>query len=97
MVFLSDSSIIRDLGEKLMQHWVEINLVTLQKLIETKPQRMQVTVFVGCPVQDLVIGPDSGDSLQDDNGARLGPENRSRTSLRQKAKLWINMGSSSAP
>ena len=31
---------MQDLGEKLMQHWMEINLVTLQKLIETMPQRM---------------------------------------------------------
>ena len=28
-------SSIQELGEKLMQHWTEINLVTLQKLIET--------------------------------------------------------------
>ncbi|MED6257987.1 hypothetical protein ATANTOWER_001394 [Ataeniobius toweri] len=31
-------SSIQDLGEKLIQHWVEINLVILQKLIETMPQ-----------------------------------------------------------
>ncbi|KAJ0016393.1 hypothetical protein NQD34_014682 [Periophthalmus magnuspinnatus] len=36
----SDSNIINATGEKLMQHWMEINLVTLQKLIETMPQRM---------------------------------------------------------
>ena len=33
-------SSIQDLGEKLMQHRTEINLVTLQKLIETMPKRM---------------------------------------------------------
>ena len=33
-------SSIQDLGEKLMQHWMEINLVILQKFIETMPQRM---------------------------------------------------------
>ena len=32
-------SSLQDLGEKLMQHWMEINLVTLQKLIETIPQQ----------------------------------------------------------
>lgn len=35
------SSSMQELGEKLMQHWMEINLVTLQ-LIETMPQRMCV-------------------------------------------------------
>ena len=30
-------SSIKDHGEKLIQHWTEINLVTLQKLIETMP------------------------------------------------------------
>ena len=38
-------SSIQDLGEKLMQHWTEIKLVTLQKLIETMP--MSVTSFFG--------------------------------------------------
>ena len=37
-------SSIQDLGEKLMQHWMEINLVTLQKLIETMPQRMRAVI-----------------------------------------------------
>uniref|UniRef100_A0A3B5RET6 Tc1-like transposase DDE domain-containing protein n=1 Tax=Xiphophorus maculatus TaxID=8083 RepID=A0A3B5RET6_XIPMA len=37
-------SSIQDLGERLMQHWMEINLVTLQKLIETMPQRMQAVI-----------------------------------------------------
>lgn len=31
---------IQDLGEKLTQHWMEMNLVTLQKFIETIPQQM---------------------------------------------------------
>ena len=31
-------------SEKWMQHWMEINLVTLQKLIETMPQRMGAIV-----------------------------------------------------
>ena len=30
-------SSVQDLGEKLMQHWSEINLETLQNLIETMP------------------------------------------------------------
>ena len=33
-------SSIQDLGEKLMQHWTKIHLVTLQKLIKTMPQWM---------------------------------------------------------
>ena len=33
-------SSLQDLGEKLMQHWMEINLVTLQKLLQTMTQRM---------------------------------------------------------
>ncbi|KAJ0044195.1 hypothetical protein NL108_012306, partial [Boleophthalmus pectinirostris] len=33
-------SLMQDLGEKLMQHWMEINLVRLQKLIETMAQQM---------------------------------------------------------
>ena len=37
-------SSIQDLGEKLMQHWTEINLVTLQKLIKTMPQWMRATI-----------------------------------------------------
>ena len=37
-------SSIQDLGEKLMQHWKEINLVTLQKLIETTPQQMRAVI-----------------------------------------------------
>ena len=37
-------SSMQDLGEKLMQHWMEINLVTLQKLIETMPQRMRAVI-----------------------------------------------------
>ena len=37
-------SSIQDHGEKLMQHWTEINLVTLQKLIETMPQRMHAVI-----------------------------------------------------
>ena len=41
----SDSTIINeDPGEKLMQHWMEINLVTLQNLIETMTQRMCVII-----------------------------------------------------
>lgn len=31
-------SLIKDLGEKLMQQWMEINLVTLWRLIETMTQ-----------------------------------------------------------
>ena len=37
-------SSIQDVGETLMQHWMEINLVTLQKLIETMPQRMRAVI-----------------------------------------------------
>jgi len=37
-------SSLQDLGEKLMQHWLEINLVTLQKLIETMPHRMSAVI-----------------------------------------------------
>ena len=37
-------SSMQDLGEKLIQHWTEINLVTLQKLIETMPQRMSAVI-----------------------------------------------------
>lgn len=33
------SSSMQDLPEKWMQHWMEIHLVTLQKQIETMPQR----------------------------------------------------------
>lgn len=33
-------SSIPDHGERVMQHWAEINLMTLQKLIETMPQRV---------------------------------------------------------
>ena len=35
---------MQDLGEKLMEHWMEINLVTLQKLIETMPQQMYAAI-----------------------------------------------------
>ncbi|KAF7648268.1 hypothetical protein LDENG_00159640 [Lucifuga dentata] len=34
-------SSIQDLGEKLMQFWMEINVVTLHKLIEMMPWRMR--------------------------------------------------------
>ena len=37
-------SSIKDLGEKWMQHWTEINLVTSQRLIETMPQRMRAVI-----------------------------------------------------
>ena len=37
-------SSIQELSEKLMQHWTDINLVTLQKLIKTMPQRMRAVI-----------------------------------------------------
>ena len=37
-------SSIQDLGEKLMQLWTEINVVTLQKLVETMPQQMRAVI-----------------------------------------------------
>jgi len=37
-------SSLQDVGEKLMQLWTEINVVTLQKLIETMPQRTQAVI-----------------------------------------------------
>ena len=37
-------SSIQDLGEKWMPHWKKINLVTLQKLIETMPQQMRAVI-----------------------------------------------------
>ena len=37
-------SSMQDLYEKWMQHWMEINLLTLQKLIETMPQRMHAVI-----------------------------------------------------
>ncbi|KAK1806829.1 hypothetical protein P4O66_005315 [Electrophorus voltai] len=45
-------SSIQDLGEKLMQLWTEINVVTLQKLVEMMPQRMRaVTKAKGGPTK----------------------------------------------
>lgn len=41
-------SSMQDLGEKLMQHWMEIILVTLQKFIETMPQRMRAVIKAKC-------------------------------------------------
>lgn len=35
---------MQDLGDKFMQHWMEINPVTLQKHFETMPQRMVVII-----------------------------------------------------
>ena len=37
-------SSIQDLGEKLMQCWMEMNLVILQKFIETMPQQMRAVI-----------------------------------------------------
>ena len=37
-------SSVQDLGRKLMPHWMEINLVTLQKLTKTMPQRMHAVI-----------------------------------------------------
>ena len=37
-------SSLQDVGEKLMQHWMEINLATLQKLIRTMPQGMRAVI-----------------------------------------------------
>ncbi len=37
-------SSIQDLGEKLMQLWMGINVVTLQKLIEMMPRRMRAVI-----------------------------------------------------
>ena len=39
-------SSLQVLGEKLMQLWTEINVVTLQKLIETMPQRIRPIIKV---------------------------------------------------
>ena len=45
-------SSIQELGEKLMQHWTEINLVTLQKFIETMPQQMCAAIIAkGSPTK----------------------------------------------
>lgn len=45
-------SSIQDIAEKFMQHWMEINLVTLQKLNKTMPQRMRaVTKANGGPTK----------------------------------------------
>ena len=42
---------IQDLGEKCMQQWTEINLVTLQKLIKTIPLRMRAIIkSIGGPM-----------------------------------------------
>lgn len=38
------SLLIQDLDITLMQHWMEIKLVTLQKLIKTMPQQMGAIV-----------------------------------------------------
>lgn len=35
---------MQDFGQKLMQHLIKINLVPLQKLIETVPQRMHTKI-----------------------------------------------------
>ena len=49
-------SSMQDLGEKLMQHWMEINLVTLQKLIETMPQQMSAVIKAkGGPTKYLSV------------------------------------------
>ncbi len=37
-------SSIQDLGDKLMQLWTGINVVTLQKLIEMMPRRMRAVI-----------------------------------------------------
>ena len=34
-------SSIQNLGQKLMQLWMEINVVTLHKVVETMPQQMR--------------------------------------------------------
>lgn len=36
-----------------MQHWVEMNLVTLQKLIETTPRRMRAVIKGGTKYQSV--------------------------------------------
>lgn len=33
-----------DLGEKFMQHWMEINFETLQDLIDSMPKRMRAII-----------------------------------------------------
>ena len=49
-------SSIQDLGEKLMQHWTEINLVTLQKLIETMPWQMHAIIKAkGSPMKNKSV------------------------------------------
>ena len=49
-------SSIQDLGEKWMQLWTEINVVTLQKLIETMPWGMCVIIKAkGLPTKHLSV------------------------------------------
>ena len=43
-IHITLDKVLQEYGEKLMQHWMEINLVTLQKLIETMPQRMRAVI-----------------------------------------------------
>uniref|UniRef100_A0A3B1KIH1 Transcription factor BTF3 n=1 Tax=Astyanax mexicanus TaxID=7994 RepID=A0A3B1KIH1_ASTMX len=51
----------QDLGEKLMQHWIEINVVTLQKLIKTMPRRLCVVIKAkGGPTKILEWGGGGG-------------------------------------
>lgn len=46
------SSFIQDLGEHLMQQWMEINLATLQRLNKTIPQQMHGAIKAkGSPVK----------------------------------------------
>lgn len=41
-------SSMQDLGEKIMQHWMDTNLVTLQKLIKTIPQQICAIIKAKC-------------------------------------------------
>lgn len=46
-----------------MQHWMEINLVTLQKLIETKPQVMSLSSKLKECLTFLLVGDFFGQAV----------------------------------
>lgn len=47
---------IQGLGEKLMQIWIEMNVVTLHKIDETMPQRMSTIINVkGGPMNEMLV------------------------------------------
>ena len=57
VVWLPDYQYSQDLDEKLMQHWTEIHLVTLQKIIETMPQRMRTIIKAKVVQQNISVWP----------------------------------------